>query len=141
MAKNKKQLGEDTPPVAEDVQPHAEPDGDEGQDKVLTALAGIEKRLAALEAAKDGEKKVELEDEPPVEDEEKEEQMATMAAKVCSIMLAKVGIQPRKASAPTEEKDSDEYELSADEAKLAKSLGLDSKQFAANLKKAQLTKN
>jgi hypothetical protein len=131
----KKQLAE-VPPVADEQ--HAEPDGDEGQDKVLTALAGIEKRLAALESKNDGTEE-KLAEEPPVEDEEKEEQMATMAAKVCSIMLAKVGIKPRPASAP-EKEEVTEHELSADEAKLAKSLGLDHKQFAANLARAKQVK-
>jgi hypothetical protein len=131
----KKQLAE-VPPVKDEQ--HAEPDGDEGQDKVLTALADIQKRLAAL-ASKDEDEEKKLAEDPPVEDEEKEEQMATMAAKVCSIMLAKVGIKPRPASAPDAE-DSKDHELSADEAKLAKSLGLDHKQFAANLARAKQVK-
>lgn len=137
----KKQLAEvPQPPVDETEQKHAEPDGDEGQDKMMAALAGIEKRLAALESCKDGGKEEKLADkeEPPVEDEEKEEQMATMAAKVCSIMLAKVGVKPR-ASAPVDEQKED-IELSADEVKIAKSLGLDHKQFAANLARSKQVK-
>jgi hypothetical protein len=141
IKEEKKQLAE-IPPVADETEvKHVEPDGDEGQDKVLTALAGIEKRLAALESKNDGteEKLEDKSEEPPVEDEKKEEQMATMAAKVCSIMLAKVGVKPRAASAPDKEESKD-YELSADEAKLAKSLCLDHKQFAANLARAKQVK-
>lgn len=120
-------------PAADEGAPHAEPDGDEGQDKVMSALAAIEERLCKLEAGKDKDKDEEkLADEPPVEDEKREEEMATMAAKVCSIMLAKVGIRPR-ASAPVVSDAPQEGELSADEQKLAKTLGLDHKQFAANL--------
>lgn len=127
-------------PVADEQ--HAEPDGDEGQNKVMAALEGIEKRLAALEG-KDGEKTEKLADEPAAEDEEKEEQMATMAAKVCSIMLAKVGVKPRPASAPAAEPKEDEHQLSADELQTCKALKMDEqerKQFAANLARAKQVK-
>jgi hypothetical protein len=140
MAKDKKQLAEDVTPKADVETPHAEPDGDEGYEKIMSSLAGIEKRLSALEKPVDVEEKEELaKEEPPVEDEKKEEAMATMAAKVCSIMLAKVGVRARpvKSDASVDgDKGKEEHQLSADEEKLAKSLGLDEsgrKQFAANI--------
>jgi hypothetical protein len=128
----KKQKLEDAPPIADVETPHAEPDGDEGQDKVLSALAAIEARLTKLEAGKDEDKEQLAEDEPPVKDEEREEEMATMAAKVCSVMLAKVGIRPRSSN-PVAGDQPEKTELSADEQKMAKALGIDHKQFAANL--------
>jgi hypothetical protein len=110
------------------VEPKGEPDGDEGTKQILSKLSCMEERMAKLE----GGKKTELADDPEKDKEEQdEEKMAAMAAKVTSIMLAKVGIKPR-ASAPAHD-DKKEVTLSADEAKLATSLGIDHKQFAANL--------
>lgn len=127
--------------LAEDVPPHDEPDGDEGNEKILAAIAGIEKRLAAIE----GKKEEELaEDEPVVKkEEETEEKMATMAAKVCSIMLAKVGIQPRGSKLSADDKGGDGVELSAEEVKLCAGLKMDEKerkQFAANLARVKQIK-
>lgn len=114
-------------PIIEE-KPDGEPDGDEGTKEILAKLSAMESRLAKLEGGKAVELAVDDEKE---EDEKTEEKMAAMAAKVTSIMLAKVGIKPR-ASAPAPD-DKKEVTLSADEAKLATSLGIDHKQFAANL--------
>ena len=123
---------------------HPEPDGDEGYEKIMSALSGIEARLTKLEKGGEGDEKEEkLADEKPVEDEEKEEAMATMAAKVCSIMLAKVGVKPRGSKPAADGAADGEVQLSVDEVKLAKSLGMDEKeqkQLAANLARAKQVK-
>jgi len=136
-----KKLAE-VPPVVDEETKHPEPDGDEGQDKVMAALASIEARLTKLEAGKPDDKAEEkLADEPPVEDEKDEEKMATMAAKVCSIMLAKVGVKPRASAPVADEKPAGDGEkLSVEDEKLCKALKMDEterKQFAANLVAAQ----
>jgi len=116
---------------------HPEPDGDEGYEKIMAKLEDMEQRLRKLENPEA------TDDEVPVTDEEKETAMAAMAAKVCSIMLAKVGIQPRKASAPATDGEQREEQLSAEEEKLAKQIGMDEKerkQFAANLTAAKRVK-
>jgi hypothetical protein len=126
--------------LAEVPKPHDEPDGDEGNEKILAAIEGIEKRLSVLEGK--GEENEELAEDKSVEkDEETEEKMATMAAKVCSIMLARVGIKTRGASAPAE--DGKGEELSTEEIKLCAGLKMDEaerKQFAANLAKSKQVK-
>ena len=114
--------------LAESVVEKGEPDGDEGTKQILAKLGAMESRLAKLENP-DAKKEELADDEEVVEKDE--EKMAAMAAKVCSIMLAKVGVKPR-ASAPAPEK-TNEVTLSAEDAKLATSLGIDHKQFAANL--------
>jgi hypothetical protein len=138
----KKTKLEDAPPPADVEQPHAEPDGDEGYEKIMTALAGIEQRLTKLESG-GKEKEEELAEEPPIKDEEREEEMATMAAKVCSIMLAKVGIKPIRSAPRSEDSIADQTQLSVDDAKIADTLKMDEKerkQFAATLARAKQVK-
>lgn len=122
--------------------PHEEPDGDEdGLKTVLAKLEGIEKRLCKLEG-------VEEPPEAPVKKDE--EAMATMAAKVCSIMLAKCGIRPKPSKPATSDDGGDadpgsnEHRLSAEDEKLARTMQMDEKerkQFAANLAAAKLIKS
>ena len=141
---------EDAPPVVDET--HDEPDGDEGDPiaDVLAKLTGIEERLTKLETPPE-EDETQLEDDVPAKEEEledcgddevAEEKMATMAAKVCSIMLAKVGVRPRS-SRPEADDQPAETKLSQDEEKLMTQLSMgdeERKQFAANLAAAKRVK-
>ena len=131
---------EDPEPPDAPVPPESPSEDEPTIKDVMASLAGFEKRLTALEAPEDDPDKTELEDEPPVDDEKAEEKMATMAAKVCSIMLAKVGVRPRPSRPADGDPDPDGDKLSPEDIKLAKSLGMgeaEQKQFAANLTAAK----
>ena len=124
----------DAPPVEDE-------DEEDPIKEVLSKLTSMEARLAKLEGGND-EDEEKLAEFPPKK-EDKETEMATMAAKVCSIMLAKVGIKPRAASAPGGDGHADEGKLDADSEKIALSLKMDDKerkQFAANLARAKTVK-